>query len=254
VLTFILGPVLALLPKAWRNSLPGGNAVNWRTAAAISGFGESLLALITMMIWYSYSVTGWVERGIDSAMAGKTPQGVTDHDIGFMALLIFATHPLTWLIACAGVEGMVRFVGTFTETYLGIFPLFVLEKILRQVSGPSEPGAAKASDFSQGHFSSYVGAIREKAMLAKLPQVPDELCFRGSGPEEVLEIRACRRKPDWNPPRIVRYQDAYFRLESCSEGTPPRPYRYTLRRLSAGVMGRTVLVYLPNEPLVRRSP
>jgi len=253
MLTYVLGPILALLPRAWRKSVAASESVNWRIATVLSGFGESLIALIAMMIWYSHSVTSWVERGINSAITGKMPQGVTDHEIGFMGLLIFAMHPLTWLIAFAGVEGMVRLVGTFTETYLGILPLFVLEKIIRKASGRIEPDTAKAAGFSQGHFSSYVGAIREKAMLAKLAHVPDELCFGRSGSDEVLEIRACRRKADWNPPRIVRYQDAYFRLESCSDGTPPRPFHYQLRRLAAGVPGRSVLIYSPEEPLVREK-
>jgi hypothetical protein len=67
------------------------------------------------------------------------------------------------------------------------------------------------------------------------------------GPEEILEIRACRRKPEWNPPRTVRYQDSYYRLEASADGTPPLSFRYTLRKLSAGVPGRTVLIYAPEE-------
>jgi len=254
VLTYLLGPILALLPKAWRESMPDAGFVNWRIATTLSGVGESLIALIALMYWYSYSVTTWVSRGLDLALDGKMPSGVTDHEIGFTALLVFAMHPLTWLIAYAGVEGMVRFVGTFTETYLGIFPLFVLEKIIRKVSGRSEPDLAKAAGYSQGHLSSYVGAIREKATLRKIAEVPDELCFTGRPPDEFLEIRACRRKADWTPPRTVRYQDGFYRLEAYSEGSAPRPFRYTLRKLSAGVMGRTVLVYSPEEaPVLTKS-
>jgi hypothetical protein len=84
-------------------------------------------------------------------------------------------------------------------------------------------------------------------MIKGLAEVPDELCFSGSAPDEFLEIRACRRKADWNPPRTVRYQDNFYRLEACTDGMPPRPFRYKLRKLSAGVMGRTVLVYSPEE-------
>ncbi len=40
---------------------------------------------------------------------------------------------------------------------------------------------------------------------------------------------------------------AFYRLEACTDGMPPRPFRYTLRKMSAGVMGRTVLVYSPEE-------
>jgi hypothetical protein len=254
VLTFILGPILALLPKAWRDLLPGGEAVNWRVATVLSGFGESAIALVAMIYWYSYSVTTWVDRGLDSAMAGKMPAQVTDQEIGFAAVVLLATHPLTWLIAYAGVEGAMRLVAAaFAGTNLGILPFFVLRKFLAIGSGERRPGVAEAAGYSQGNLSSYVGAIREKALVRGLPEVPDELVFIGKPPNEFLEIRSCRKKTDWEPPRTVRYQDTYYRLESCSGGGASRPFRYMLRKLSAGVMGRTVLIYSPEEPLVRRN-
>ncbi len=135
----------------------------------------------------------------------------------------------------------------FTETNLGTFPLFLLDKIIGKISVRSEQGAAQAAGYSQGNFSSYIDAIREKAVYKRLPQVRDELFLSGGGADEFLEIRASRKKPDWNPPRTVRYQDTFYRLEAISSGMPPRPFRYTLRKLAAGVMGRTVLVYSPDE-------
>jgi len=248
VLTYFLGPFLALLPQRWRKSLPIGSRVEWRRATVLSGFGEAVIALVASMYWYSYYMMQMVDHGLDTALSGKMGPGVTDHAIGFTALVIWATHPLTWLFAYAGLEGSVRLVGAaFTETNLGIFPLFLLDKIIGKLSGRSEQSAAKAAGFSEGNLSSYAGAIREKAIYKRLPQVPDELFISGNGADEMLEIRACRRKVDWNPPRTVRYQDAFYRLEACTEGMPPRPFRYTLRKLSAGVMGRTVLVYSPEE-------
>jgi hypothetical protein len=228
--------------------LPIGSGVEWRRATVLSGFGEMLIALIASMYWYSYYMMLMVDHGLDTAISGKMGPGVTDHAIGFTALVIWATHPLTWLLAFAGLEGSVRLVGAaFTETNLGIFPLFLLDKIIGKLSGRSEQSAAKAAGFSEGNLSSYAGAIREKAIYKRLPQVPDELLISGNGAEEMLEIRACRRKADWNPPRTVRYEGAFYRLEACTDGMPPRPFRYTLRKMSAGVMGRTVLVYSPEE-------
>jgi hypothetical protein len=91
-------------------------------------------------------------------------------------------------------------------------------------------------------------------MVKGLAEVPDELCFARRGPEEMLEIRACRRKADWDPPRTVRYQDTFYRLEACSSGSASRPFCYTLRKLPAGVMGRTVLIYSPEEaPVLAKS-
>jgi len=252
VLTYLLGPLLALFPQRWRKLLPVGSAVQWRRATVVSGFGESVIALIFLMYWYSYYLSLMVDHGFDAALGGKLPTGVTDHDIGLTALAIWATHPLTWLLAYAGVEGSVRLVGAaFTETNLGVLPLFVVDKVLGIITGRGKEEAAATQSGSEGNFSSYVGAIRERMMVKGLAEVPDELCFTGSAPEEFLEIRACRRKADWNPPRTVRYQDTYYRLEACSGGSASRPFRYTLRKLTAGVMGRTVLIYSPEEPIIR---
>jgi hypothetical protein len=248
VLTYLLGPFLALLPRRWRKSLPMREGVNWRRATVLSGFAEAAAALGALLFWYSYYMNLLVSNGLDSALSGKLGPGVTDQTLGFTALVIWATHPLTWLIAYAGVEGSVRLVGAaFTETNLGILPLFVLDKVFLKLSGRGAPSAVKAAGYAEGNLSSYASAIREKAILKKLPQVPDEILIRGDGPEEMMEIRACRRKVDWNPPRTVRYLDRFYRLEACADGMPPRPFRYTLRKLSAGVMGRTVLVYSPEE-------
>ena len=248
MLTYLLGPLLALFPRRWRKLLPAGSAVEWRRATVLSGFAEAVIALVALMCWYSYYMTLLVDHGLDAALTGKLPTGATDHEIGFTAMVIWATHPLTWLLAYAGVEGCVRLVSAaFTETNLGILPLFVLDKVTGIIAGRDKQEASAAKYGSQGNFSSYVGAIREKAMVRRLGEVPDELCFSGSAPDEMLEIRACRRKADWDPPRTVRYQDTYYRLESCSGGSASRPFRYTLRKLPAGVMGRTVLVYSPEE-------
>jgi hypothetical protein len=247
VLTYLLGPFLALLPRRWRSSLSFSDGVNWRHATVLSGFLEAAIALIGTMFWYSYYMQFLVDRGLDAAITGKVPN-VTDHEIGFTALVIWATHPLTWLLAFAGIEGAVRLVGAaFTESNYGIFPLFFVDKIFGAVTGRNKREAAAGQYGLKENLHSYVGAIREKAMAHRTELVPDELYFTGEAPDEILEIRACRRKQEWSPPRTVRYLENFYRLEACASGAPPRPFRYTLRKLSAGVMGRTVLVYSPEE-------
>lgn len=254
MLTFVLGPFLALLPRRWR-SRPSFQSADWRVPSILSGLGEFLLAVVAMVYWYSYSVTTWVSRGLDLALAGKAGPGVNEQEIGFMAIFLFATHPLTWLIAYFAVEGSVRCVAAaFAESHLGILPLFVLDTVFLKISGQGGPSAAEKGGYAEGNFSSYVGALREKVRVSRTSSVPDELCAFQQGPEEFLEIRASRRKTDWTPPRTVRYQDTFYRLEDCSTGSGARPYRYRLRRLSAGVMSRTVLVYAPDEePVVSQK-
>jgi hypothetical protein len=249
---FLLGPFLALLPKRWRRSLPLPPSGDWRVSFILSGLAEFLAAVAAMLYWYSHSVTTWVSRGLDLALAGKAGPGVNEQEIGFMAIFIFATHPLTWLIAYFAVEGSVRLVAAaFAESHLGILPLFALDKIFLKTTGQSGSSAAKKGGYKQGNLSSYVGAIREKVRGLGTACIPDELCVGTEGAEEFLEIRASRRKPHWTPPRTVKYQDTFYRLEDSSIGSAPRPYRYRLRRLSAGVMSRTVLMYTPEpEPVV----
>jgi len=224
----------------------------WRTPCMLSAFGEFLVAVIAMLYWYSYSVTTWVSRGLHAALPGRMGPSISDQEIGFTAIIIFATHPLTWLIGFLAVAGSVRLVGAAcTESNLGILPLFVLDKMFLKITGQSGPGAAQQAGYTERNLTSYVGAIREKVRVSRTGSIPDVLCVCKEGAEEFLEIRACRRKPDWVPPRTVKYHDTFYRLEDCSAGSGPRPYRYRLRRLSAGVMSRTVLVYSPEqEPVI----
>jgi hypothetical protein len=247
---YVLGPFLSLLPARWRKALPFSQAVPWRSAAILSGLAESVIALVALMYWYSYSVSTWVSRALDLALNGKTDPRITDHGIGFAALLVWSTHPLTWGILFFGIEGMVRLCGAFTDTVLGVFPLYLVEKIYSKICRSGQLDPPYDVKFSQSHVTSYVGALRDKVATAKLSQVPDELCVAKNDSEEFLEIRASRAKPDWTPPRVVRYEDRYYRLEESSRSSGPRPFVYKLRRLAAGVPGRSVLIYSPaGEPV-----
>lgn len=249
----LLGPFLALLPSRWRKALPSSQDVHWHSASIVSGLAESAIALAGLMYWYSYSVTTWVSRGLDNTLSKSAPTTITDHEIGFAALLIWATHPLTWAIVCFGIEGMARACAAFTDTVLGVFPLYLLEKIYSKIFRRGVPEPPGAVEFSQGHISSYVDTMMEKVLNVRLSPVPDELCFARNGAEEILEIRAWRAKPDWAPPRIVRYEDRYYRLEECAKAPIPRPFLYKLRRLEAGVPGRRVITYSPDEAPILAS-
>jgi hypothetical protein len=253
MLIYLLGPFLALLPTRWRKALPFYQSVPWHAAAILSGLAESVVALTALLFWYSVSVTSWVSRGLDSVLSKSPPMDITEHEVGFAALLIWAMHPLTWTIAFFAIEGVARLCASFTDTVLGVFPLYLVEKIYSKICrrGPPEPsGAAK---FSQSNVSSYIDTVKEKILAARLTQVPDELCLGKDGDDEFLEIRTWQAQPDWTPPRIIRYEDGYYRLEECSRSSAPRPYIYKLRKLPKGVPGRTVLTYSPDEQPVIAS-
>ena len=251
MLTYLIGPILALFPRTWRRSLPSILQVNWRAAAALSGLLEGVAALLGISYWYSHAMTTMLDNASEARLANKLPPWVSDHDLGFAALFIFATHPLTLGIAYFGIEAAVRLLAALaSESALGILPLYVLDKLFGKMTGRADAKPGVAFESSQGNVASYVGAVRDSVANKFLPNVPDELLFIRSETEEILEIRTCRKKPDWTPPRVVRYQDTYYRLEAESRGTPPRPFSYKLRRLERGVPGRNVILYAPEQPLV----
>lgn len=254
--TYILGPFLALLPRAWRDASSFTRYAQIARATVISGLAESLAAIVALAYWYMYAMTDWVDRGVEAATTGKIGP-VTDQAIASVALSLWATHPLTWVLAYFILEGAVRFCGAaFGENILGTFPLFLLDKILF-APFRRRPAKDRFAANAPGNVSSFYGAIRERLMASHLSEVPDQLSFRESAGEKFLEIQASRRKEEWNPPRVVRFQDTYYRLETYTVASGSRPFRYTLRRLSAGVSGRSVLLYSPSDVItmpVTRQP
>ena len=251
--TYLLGPFLALLPRRLRNASPFSKAVRWRPAAILSGLAESMSALSVLMAWYYYSMSTTLSHLADLALSGKTAPTTTDYDLGTAALLIWSTHPLTWAIVFFGIEGIVRTCAGFTDTVLGIFPLYFVEKVYATVFRRRESKTPYAADFSRSHVSSYVGAIRDKVVTVRPSNLADELRIMKNVSEEFLEIRASQEKPEWTPPRTVRIEDRYYRLEESLRGPGPRPFIYKLRRLPKGVPGRTVLIYSPAEEPVKAS-
>jgi hypothetical protein len=249
MLSYTLGPFLAFLPRRWRESLPFLASIDSKPAELLSGILECVVALIALVYWYSYSVTHWAADAVFSAIQNGAE--IDPKAIGFAGLAVMFLHPLTWLIAYFGFEGIVRLCAAFTDTTLGVLPLFLADKIYLQFVRGGNPLTVGTDNFSQNHLASGFRAVRERALMAALPLIPDELHFATRGSDQILEIRSCRAKPDWTPPRVVRHEDRYYQLEACSQGSASRPFIYVLRKLSAGVPGRTVLVYSPEQTPVR---
>jgi hypothetical protein len=249
--TYILGPFLALLPKRWRDALFFEKHTNAPRAASLSGLGESAAAIVAMGYWYMYAMTTYVDRGVDMAMSGKAGV-VTDQAVAGVALSLWFAHPFTWLLAYFILEGVVRLCSAaFSEMIVGILPLFLFDRIFLNPFRTSTKNRGGESGI-RNNPSSVWSTIWERLRIAHSDQVPDGLFFHKSGTDDFLEIAACRRKDDWNPPRVVRFEENFYRLESVSVGSGPRPFRYVLRRLSAGVPGRSVLLYSPTNALARR--
>jgi len=242
--TYILGPFLALFPRPWREAFAFQRNTDPARAAALSGLLESIGAIVASGYWYLYAMTKWAERGVDAAADGKLG-ALTDHQVSALAFSLWGTHPLTWLLAFFIFEGVVRLcAAAFTGGVYGTLPLLLVDKIFINPFRRRRPGLAPDAGF-RSNATSFGSALRERLMMARTPEVPDQLRFQKSGGEEILEILSSRRKNEWTPPRVVRYEQSYYRLESSGTVSGPRPFRYMLRRLSTGVPGRSVLLYAP---------
>jgi hypothetical protein len=199
--------------------------------------------------WYSYSVTHWAKDAVlSSSNAGATIPPNTE---GFAAFAVMFLHPLTWLISLSAIEGTIRFLGAaFSGDALGILPLFLLDKIW--VRFTSSVHAERPAD-TGGSWSSFLPSIRQRVTFLWHPVVPDEVLYSADATGEVMTISSSRPKSGWEPPRIIRCEDVYYRLEATSEQSGPRPYLYLLRRLPTGVPGRTVIIYSLDDPSMRKQ-
>jgi hypothetical protein len=187
--TYLFGPIFAIFPVPWRMSLPFANKVQWDRATAISGLAEAVLALVSIVYWYSYAMSAWVANGVSGALAGKMGPGIRPQDIGGAALIVWWMHPVTWLFAYFGLEGVVRLcAGAFGGNSGGIFPLFLADKIVFSHFRRRKPTAIDATD-AGGNVSSFAGAVRDRMRAARFPEVPDELYFAKIESGEILEIR-----------------------------------------------------------------
>jgi hypothetical protein len=127
--------------------------------------------------------------------------------------------------------------------------LAVVDWCFRKLTGARPIGDTTQPLNGRAQLRSMVSAVREKILVSRLPEIADELLEAPCGEESFLEIHSSRPKKEWIPPKIVRIWDAYYRMEQASTGKPPRPFVFRLKRLKAGVPGRTVIVYeAPRAP------
>jgi hypothetical protein len=198
-------------------------------------------------------MTYMVDHAVGKAGLGEMGPQITDHAISGAALFIWSTQPLTLLLGYFMVEGAVRLCGAaFAETNLGSLPFFLVDRIFFRPFRREARTQDFAGPSAVGNIASYAGAITERVRTVGVPKSEDQLRVRKNGAEEFLEIYTWKRKIDWTPPRIVRVDQTYYRLEDCVRGTSSHPFCYVLRRLPAGVPSRTLLLYSAPETFIHK--
>lgn len=239
------GIPLTLLPRRWRAMSPiPEETVPWVPAAILSAILESVFAVVALVYWYSHSVTTWAAQALDSALNNGPTADYDPHVLGLTAFVIWCIHPLTWLLASLFIEGLIRIVAAISiEQILPVWILAFGDWCYGRFTRRRAEGIAQFTPSGRQQLRSFIQVTKQAAKTARLPELPDELRESAEGADSNLEIHSSHPKPEWTPPRVIRIDSVYYRLESVGESKRPRPFIYRLRRLAAGVPGRNVILY-----------
>lgn len=351
--TYILGPVLALLPARWRAMWFGRAPVSWARATMVSGFVEAVGCALALAAWYLTKIQELVNQqtavAVDALGKAKDLQGLTNielaYSMGLGGLFTFLANPLTWLLVFCTVEGVWRaFAATLNDEspgtgILGVFDWMIVrrqkrayearvplveDRVTRAAEGVSNqdwslkietcrpkpswsgPQIIRIKDeyfrvqretiddqaqyrgdgqpvrphtyflkrvpageaylgcedyhprdvlkpAGPGLGAIALGALKDGMKIKVTPLVADSVRRDMEGPDVFLHIESCRPKEGWTIGRTLKYEDCFYRIEKSYETQGPRPWGHTLRLLSMGVMGRSVILYDPNEILIQAA-
>jgi hypothetical protein len=211
--SYLLGPLLAFLPSRWRANWSVSHLINWRTATIISGVLQFLFAPFVLLLWASGEVCS-LETALGFGCGGGPTQT--------FSLVILGFNPISWLLIYLIFEGAGR---TFAAAMLGEMPGTL---------------ALVAPDA--------IYQFLKRKLRPAPPPWPDLITQDDRGTDWQLKIASSLPKREWESGRLLRYNGNFYRIESCAETTGLRPFVYQLRRLSAGVTSRTVILYSPEAP------
>jgi hypothetical protein len=220
----LLGPFLALLPRRWRAAAVGHTPINWPRAAFLSGMLEAFGCLLGLIGWYLFAMQKNVDAQMDVTLkaTNSVPGEGSAYAMGFAAFVLFAIHPLTWLLAYFSVEGVLRaFAAALNEEVTGTLTLVLVDWLAARV--------------------------QRAAYERRFPRVPD-LVTRGDGKQPWdLQVASSRRKPHWKYPLTICFGGEFFQVigETSSEAAVGRPHAYLLRRLPPGEVLRGLEHYSP---------
>lgn len=208
-----------MLPRRWRVKALATVPVQVGPAATLSGILETVIAIASLVVWYSIYVA------LFAGAVARSSASIRDERIGIFAYVWFWLNPVTWLVVYFVFEGTARFLaGLATGEAYGIAPLWALERIWRLTER------------------------RRQNARTEPPLVTDEIT-PGDGTCD-MKIASCRSKFGWKYPFTIRYAGAYFQvIASLDLDAGPRPHIYSLRRLPPGEIAGGLKDYDPADVL-----
>ncbi len=178
-----------------------------------------------------------VDRGVDSPLNGKLGDGVTDQQIAGAAYTVFLFHPLTWVLVYFFLEGAVRLCGAAFA-----------EKRARHAAARSDDRALARSRlertrrpvFTDQRNTQSSVALRERTMLSRLKQVPDELHYAVDQTQELRSGQAAA-KTTGSPPKWSAWTTSTIDWKRTPSSTALALFAIVCAASNAVFLGRNVL-------------
>ena len=227
-MTFLLSIFLSFLPCRYRVRLSVYAGMDLRNGALVSGGIEGLGCLLIFVVRYLGFIQAKVGEMGDLAIAkgqeGALTAPAVQYGMGYVTMVEYFLHPVTWALLYFAVEGTVRAIAAATtQETIGTLPLHIV---------------AWADE--------RVGEWRMDRALGRRVADIVEVVY---SPDYDLRIFTCRNKGDWNRMITVSYQGQLYEVLGQQEGKPPRRFVYRLRKSKPGRVVRAVHDYDPKEVL-----
>lgn len=231
--TYLLGPILVLLPQTYRHRLGRRLEINWTRAALISGVAQAGAAMLLLAYRYIDFIQRAIQRyGATMVEAAGDPETLRRAmgTLGPSTWLEYLFQPVSLLLVYLFIEGSFRLLAAVSaEQALGSLPLYLLEL-----------GRERGAEIQRER-------ARERALGAL---ILDEVTRSGNE----LRIASCRPRATWDHLTTIEYEGEFYELAQTFAGRPPRPYLYRLRPIPPGKVIRGLHHYSPDELLARKTP
>lgn len=233
MVSLLLGMLLSLLPKRYRDRLPASAQFDLRLGAIVSGFATSAVCLVTFiaryLAFFQYRVGDIGQRAIDRGNEGILDHPYAQYGMGAATTVEYLFKPLSIVLIYFGIEGAVRLLAAVTtQEITGSLPLYALAWFEERLSK----------------------ARAERALGPRVPDIFEEVYSN----EYEARIFTCRRRRNWNRMMTLSWQEKFYEVLREKPGRAPHHFIYLLRKSPKSRVIRTVHYYDPEEVMREHLP